>query len=356
MRFLLLGSAAIMLSGCSFLGIGGASKNIPNVSQVGTAGQGALGQVGSVGYGAINQAGSFGQAGSVLQAGSVVQSGTTYAGQSIYTGQPSYSAQSTYTGQPTISAQQYYAQKYAAQPVPQAAPASRCHTGNCLSRWNLEGGIGPVFAAGSNIVTADRTNNVAGTDFNSVSFSDAYETGVRAELGGSYALAPNTKVTLLGHYERADSDGSQNLGTINGQQLTGALSDYEAFGVELGLRQYSAPWKAPLVNSLRPYVEGRLGVSRVDNIELVNTQLDGAAFSAPIPFNDNSWVPTAAGLIGVETPIANYTTIGLETGVRYQGGLESDTSVLGAGSPLGGLNNNNSRITIPVTLRGRYRF
>ena len=164
----------------------------------------------------------------------------------------------------------------------------------------------------------------------------------------------------MGHYERADSDGVQNLGTINGQDFTGRLTDYEAYGVEVGLRQYSAPWKAPIVDSVRPYVEGRLGASRVSSIDLVDAQLSGtgpfALPAAEIPFNDGSWVPTAAGLVGVETPIARYTTLGLETGVRYQGGLESDTSVLGVGSPLGGLNNNNSRITIPLTLRGRYRF
>ena len=242
---------------------------------------------------------------------------------------------------------------YAPQPV--ATP--RCHTGNCLSRWNIEGGIGAVFPAGRNIITSSRTNNVAGTDFNSISFGDAYETGVRAELGGSYALAPNTKVTVFGHYEQADSDGVQDFGTINGEQLTGALTDYESYGVEVGLRQYFAPQRFPVVNSIRPYVEGRLGVSMVDDISLVGTELAGAPFGAEeIPLYEDSWVPTAAGLVGVETPIARYTTLGLETGIRYQGGLESDTSALSAGTVLGGLNNNRGRVSIPLTLRGRYRF
>ena len=135
------------------------------------------------------------------------------------------------------------------------------------------------------------------------------------------------------------------------------MSDYEAYGVEAGLRQYSAPFNFPVVNSIRPYVEGRLGVSRVSSIDLEDTQLGGAVFSAEdIPFYESSWVPTAAGLVGVETPLTRYSTIGVETGLRYQGALESDTSVLGAGSTLGGLNNNSSRLSIPLTLRGRYRF
>ena len=280
MRLLMLGTAAIALSGCSFLGLNG-QKNHSN-----------------------------------------------------------YNAQTGYYGQQAVQ-----------------APQSRCHSGNCLARWNLEGGVGPSFAAGKNIITASRTNENPNADFNSISFGDAYETGVRAELGGSYALAPNTKVSLLGHYEQADSDGVQNWGTIGGENLTGALTDYKSYGAELGLRQYFTPVKGVIFNSVRPYVEARAGASRVGDIGVVNTQLGGATFSAAeVPLYEDSWVGTAAGLIGVETPIARYTTIGLETGVRYQGGLKSDTSVLSPGSTLGGLNNNRGRVSVPVTLRGRYRF
>jgi len=286
MRILMLGTAAIALSGCSFLGLGG-QKNYPNYNQ---------------------QTGYYGQ------------------------------QQATHT-----------------------APTSKCHSGNCLSRWNLEGGVGPSFAAGKNIITASRTNAASNetneSAFNSISFGDAYETGVRAELGGSYALAPNTKVTVLGHYEQADSEGVQDWGSITGQQLTGALTDYESWGGEIGLRQYFAPTNGIILDSVRPYVEARAGLSKVNDIGVVGTQLGGATFSAAeVPLYDDSWVGSAAGLIGVETPIAKYTTLGLETGVRYQGGLDSDNSVLAAGTPLAGLNNNRGRVSIPLTLRGRYRF
>jgi len=327
MRILLLGSAAILLSGCSFLGLDGVSKNLPQVPQAGYLGQvSQFGQVGS-----LAQSGSFGQFGSVAQAqaGSFGQAGCNV--------QSTYAVQQTYNVQPGCEVQPTYVQPTYVQPT--------------------EAGIGPVFSLGRNILTPSRTNNVPGTDFNSVSFGDAYETGFRAELGGSYALAPNTKVTLFGHYEELDSDGVQNLGTIGGEELTGALTDYESYGVELGLRQYFAPRKIPVFDSFRPYVEGRLGVARVNDISLENVELAGAPFTpTDIPLYEDSWVGTAAGLVGVETPIARYATIGLESGVRYQGGLESDTSVLAAGTALGGLNNNRGRLSIPLTLRGRYRF
>ena len=373
MRILILGSAALLLSGCSFLGLNGSNTNLPNVPQAGSFGQvGTFGQAGTFGQiGPVAQAGSFVQAPSVQQVGSFAQAGcdvqSSYPVQSTFTAQPNCNVQPTFQAQQQV-AQPVYQQPVWQQPVlqqpvyqqpvlQQPAATPRCHTGNCLSRWNIEGGIGAVFPASRNILTPSRTNNVPGTDFNSISFGDAYDTGIRAELGGSYALAPNTKVTLLGHYERADSDGVQDLGTINGDQFTGALTDYEAYGVELGLRQYFAPRPVPVLHSIRPYVEGRIGASYVEDISLVGSELAGAPFSAdPIPLYDNSWVGTAAGLVGVETPIAKYTTIGLETGLRFQGGLESDTSVLAAGTPIGGLNNNRGRLSVPLTLRGRYRF
>jgi len=210
MRILMLGSAAILLSGCSFLGIGG-QKDYKN-----------------------------------------------------------YNSQTGYYGH---------------QQSVNTAPTTRCHSGNCLARWNLEGGVGPSFNVGKNLITSSRTNDVEGTDFNSISFNDAYERGVRAELGGSYALSPNRKVTLLGHYEQADSAGAQDWGTIDGEQLTGALSDYEAWGAELGLRQYFKPTNGIILNSVRPYVEARGGVSRVNDIGVANTQLGGATLYRLIWFS-----------------------------------------------------------------------
>ncbi len=283
MRILMLGAAAIALSGCSFLGLG--EKNID---------------------------------------------------------QTQYNPQTGYYGQQAT----------------QQAQNKACHSGNCLARWNVEGGIGASFPAGQNIITASRTNNVPGFDVNSQSFGDVYDTGVRAELGGSYALAPNTKITAFGHYEHADGGDIVDFGTANGLVTSASVSDYEAWGGEIGLRQYFKPTNGYIVKSVRPYVEGRVGVSRVNDIQFENVTIDGAprAAGTTIGLYENSWVPTAAGLVGIETPVARYTTVGIESGLRYQGGLESDLETFGPGSNFGGLNNNRGRWSVPLTIRGRYRF
>jgi len=242
----------------------------------------------------------------------------------------------------------------------QAQPKANkgCHSGQCLSRWNLEGAIGPSFnIASTKAVGAEGLNPGTTTVINDVKARDAYQAGYRAELGGSYALSPNRKVTANAFIDRADSAGPQNLGTIGGETLIGSLSDYEAYGGEVGLRQYFAPRRAPLVKSIRPYVEAKLGATYLDDVALQDTELGGAAFSATdIPFYESGWVGSAAGMVGVETPLTKYSTIALETGVRYTQGPKSDNTVLAPGFSIAGTNNGGSRTTIPVMLRGRYRF
>jgi hypothetical protein len=282
MRYLLLGAAAIALSGCSFMGLGGHNHNHH----------------------------------------------TAHSGQ--------------------------YGVKTANH---SAANHNNCNSGQCLARWNMEGGIGPSFVVGGTAVTADNTHTLANTEINEISMKDAYDTGWRAELGGSYALSPNRKVTAMGFIDEADSAGAQDWGTVGGQALTGALSDYKSYGAELGLRQYFAPRKGLILNSVRPYVEGRLGATHLNDITIQGAELGGAAFSADdVPFYESGWVGSAAGLVGVETPIAKYATIGLETGVRYTQSPKSDNSAIAADTALAGSNNGASRTTIPLMLRGRYRF
>jgi len=282
MRKLLLGAAAISLSGCSFLGIGGSSSHHGYTS-------------------------------------------------------PSYGTGYASTGSSCS---------------PHHAVIAN---GNCLSRLNIEGGIGPSYHIGGDVITGDE-GNFAGTNVRNVDFDEAYDTGVRYELGGSYALSPNTKVTAMAHIEEADSAGNLNLGTVGGAAFTGSLSDFRSTGLELGLRKYFNPTSAPLVRSVRPYVEGRVGANYQDAIFLENAQLGGVNIgTGRLAMYDSGWVPSAAGLVGVETPLTRYSTIGLETGIRYTGRPESNNTTFGPG-PFQNLNNDGSRVSVPVMLRGRYRF
>lgn len=241
----------------------------------------------------------------------------------------------------------------------QAPARQACNSQQCLSRWNLEGAIGPSFAVGGKAVTGEKMNAAPRTSVRNLDNSDIFDTGYRAELGGSYALSPNRKITGNAFIENADGGDVADWGTLNGASLQGGLSDYETYGAEIGLRQYFAPRRGLILKSVRPYVEGKIGGAHLDDITLQNvTTSAGTTVSqvADLPFYEGGWVPTAAGMIGFETPVAKYTTIGLETGLRYTGTPKTDKSSIRPGTALSGANNGGARYSVPVMLRGRYRF
>ncbi|MEE9272166.1 MAG: hypothetical protein V3U57_02675 [Robiginitomaculum sp.] len=235
-----------------------------------------------------------------------------------------------------------------------------CVGGKTLSRWNIEGGLGTSLPAGGDVLTGAQAhpqfNNVR--TLKNLSYNDAFDKGIRAELGGSYALNPNRKVTGQIYQEKANGKDIV-IGSQNGNALRGSISDYKEYGVEVGLRQYFQPKALPLLKTVRPYVEGKLGAAHVDDIRVDNIrEIGGAATPISVNAYESSWVPTAAGLVGVETLVFDRFTMGIETGLRFRGVQKSDNSTIGTpgGAQYGGFNNGGSKYSVPITIRGRYRF
>ena len=258
----------------------------------------------------------------------------------------------------------YHSGQYAQQ----SSSDDCCFGSQKLSRWNVEGGVGPEFIVGGNALVGSQAHEgFTGpvTTLNDVSMNDAYNTGYRAELGGSYAVTPNRKITGQVFYAQADGRDVL-LGTQDATDLRGQFSDYKSYGVEAGLRQYFQPTDVPLIRSVRPYVEGKLGAAHVDEIGIENMrEVVPTALNTPtsLALYEDGWVPTAAGMIGFETPVFKRMTVGVETGIRYTGRPNSDnTDVTSTVAPLdfnrryAGANNGGDRWSVPVTIRGRYRF
>ncbi len=240
-----------------------------------------------------------------------------------------------------------------------------CIGGKKLSRWNFEGGVGAEYLVGGDAITGSEAHTGfinPTTTLSDVKMKNAYGVGYRAELGGSYALNPNRKLTLQGSYTQADGN-EVSWGTQDTATLRGTMSDYESYGVEAGIRQYINPVRVPLFKSVRPYIEGKVGAAYQDEISLENINEVGGPANVGTPTRlamyESSWVPTGAGTIGLETPIFNRFTMGVETGIRYSGKPKSDNSDKATGtfnSRYVGANNGGERWTIPLTIRGRYRF
>lgn len=232
-----------------------------------------------------------------------------------------------------------------------------CVGGDSLSRWNVEGALGGAFITGGDGITGSQTS-IATSNVRNLDARDVWDDGLRAELGGSYALNPNRKITGNVFYQKNESNGALDLGDLNGDALRGSVSDLESYGLEMGLRQYFKPRVFGTNIRLRPYVEGKLGASNLDDVTLDNATRAGAALpeGQNIGLYDGGWVPNAAGLIGIETPIAKRMTLGVETGIRWQGAPDSQDNVIAGGSPIAGINNGGDTWTVPLQVRGRYRF
>jgi len=241
-----------------------------------------------------------------------------------------------------------------------------CVGGKTLSRWNIESGIGAEAFVGGDAITGSKAApgfiNPT-TNLQDVKMSDAYGVGYRSELGGSYALNPNRKLTVQGVFTRFDGK-EVDWGTQNAATLRGTMSDYKSYGIEAGIRQYASPKRFPILKSVRPYIEGKMGVAYVDDIRLEGINEVGGPVNPGTPtslaFYEASWVPTAAGLIGVETPVFNRFTVGIQTGIRYTGVQKTDTTDTGVPATFNarynGANNGGDRWSVPLTIRGRYRF
>lgn len=173
-----------------------------------------------------------------------------------------------------------------------------------------------------------------------VSYNDAFKTGYRVSGGVARDFRPNTTVTAKGFYKQADGEDSFVLATGGGMTIDGSVSDFKSYGGELGLRQYLSPNRG---RQLRPFVGASVGASYIEDIELTSGGITDV-------LNESGWVATAAATGGFEMPVSATTSLSLESGIRWEGA--QDRSGLGAAS----FGDDNSRLSVPVTLRGRFRF
>lgn len=195
------------------------------------------------------------------------------------------------------------------------------------------------------------------------SFDDIYGEAATYGVEGAWGLGDGLE--LIGAVRAVQADeGAVQVGTAFVPALSatlpvqGRFGEFNALMIEGGVRQHF-----DMGGGFMPYVGGRIGVARVDEIR--------ASFTVPVPagvgtepndivlnnvaFYDDSTTLTLGVDVGASFEMAPGFSIGVESGLRYQGQLEDNDSAIG-GLGLARINDEGDRISIPLTVKGVFRF
>lgn len=195
------------------------------------------------------------------------------------------------------------------------------------------------------------------------SFDDIYGEAATFGVEGAYGLGGGLEVIGAIRSIQAD-EGRVQVGTAFVPALSaelpvfGRFGEFNAVAFEAGLRQHFDAG-----GGFAPFIGGRVGLTQVDAIR--------ATFTVPVPngvgtepndialnnvaFYDDSTALTVGLDVGASFEIAEGFTLTAETGVRYQGELDGDDSAIG-GLGLARINDAGDRISVPVTVKGTFRF
>jgi hypothetical protein len=125
-----------------------------------------------------------------------------------------------------------------------------------------------------------------------------------------------------------------------------------ALTIEGGYRYYFSD-----LGPTRPFVAGRIGATRTDDIRATFVIPDANITIANVPFTEKKWSASAgAGVdVGLLIPVGESVSITAQTGVCYVGDLSGDDSAI-AGLGLGSINDTGKRVSYPVSIGLRYDF
>jgi hypothetical protein len=187
------------------------------------------------------------------------------------------------------------------------------------------------------------------------SYDDIYGSATSFGAEFTYGLSGNSEIFGQLRYTEAD-EGSVQVGgafvpaLATTLPVNGTFSDYKALTIEGGYRYYFSD-----LGPTRPFVAGRIGATRTDDIRATFTIPAANINIVNVPFTEKKWVASAGIDVGLLIPVGESFSITAQTGVRYSGDLEGDDSAIG-GLGLGSINDTGKRVSYPVSVGLRYDF
>ena len=184
---------------------------------------------------------------------------------------------------------------------------------------------------------------------------EIYGTARSWGLEVGYGLSDRSEVFLQAKETSAD-DGRVRVGAAYVPALDteldvfGEFSSYDAYTWEVGYRQFFGN-----DGRIQPFFAARLGATETDVIR-ATFEIPDAAITIPnAPFYEKAWALSGGLEAGVQIPFTESFSMTLAAGVNYIDDLADDDSAI-AGLGLAAINDTGSRVSMPVSISGRWDF
>jgi len=209
-------------------------------------------------------------------------------------------------------------------------------------------------------------DNPGFVDVKSMKFRDLYGAPLEVGIGVAYGVSGNGEVfgnirymhaagqkTTVGSISVTGSVGG--VGYLGGAALIATPDNFSAGSAEIGYRHFLATG-GPLL----PYVAGMAGVTRTGAIDaqiFVDGGANGELKGGRVKIYDGTIAATSGLQLGVTYVLSPQSSVGIETGIRYDAKLKGDDTMLGLGDGgLARINNTGSRWSAPMRLTARLAF
>ena len=217
------------------------------------------------------------------------------------------------------------------------------------SPWSAEFAIGWDNSISGNINSSGiGTLNNQAVVITKNRYEDVYGTGLHLRFGGGYMLNDGAEVRATFSLQSLDADLTP-MGDIGVSRLYGQYTDYQAFGLDVGLRRYRNV--SPMI---RAYGEGTIGLGFVDktDVTLVAPSINFSRQSTD--FYDQTAAFTLGGNVGVLVQTGERMGIFAQIGLRWVTGMAEIDDLVGTG--LETINDKSARWTMPFIGGVRVRF
>jgi len=184
---------------------------------------------------------------------------------------------------------------------------------------------------------------------------EIYGTARSLGLEVGYGLSERSEVFLQARETSAD-DGRVRVGAAYVPALDteldvfGEFSSYDAYTWEVGYRQFLGT-----DGRIQPFFAARLGATETDVIR-ATFEIPDAGITIPnAAFYEKGWALSGGLEAGVQIPFTERFSMTLAAGVNYIDDLSDDDSAI-AGLGLAAINDTGSRVSMPVSISGRWDF